>query len=274
MTSVNEQLEQDYKDKSKEYICDANSHIEYEPKYKYKTRTTKITCFDKYNKDNLLNYDISLLKTYEPNVNGIRSLRYAKKDLKKDIIKRIKSYNNIDIKDQVKNITFNNATIDMSKLPPLKDTGKKHINTFKYQYSENYDSVTNYFKSILFGDIGTEKSQKYKPFYQKMYDEHSNVEDKLDKEYKKIKPRVFNGKNIITLKRNNIEVNKGLSVYYKDNEDGTFNIATLVRSNYIQDEFGFLQLVKTTYNATEIGMCIAENMFNDSYKVDVIKDKK
>lgn len=269
MTNVNEK--QEYNDKSKEYICDANTHIKYEPKYKYNTKTTRLSCFDKYNKDNLHNYEISLSKTYEPNVDEIKSLRYAKEDLKKDLLKRIKSYKNIDIRDQVKDITFDNATIDMSKLPPLKDRGKKYLNTIKYEYSENYHSLTNYFKSKIYGDINPEKCQKYKPFYQKIYIEYSNVEDKLDKEYKKIEPTLLNNRTVVTVKGCDIDISEGISVYYKDNDDGTFNVSTLIRPKYIRDNFGLLELLKSGYRTSAVGDYIVEKMFKDSFKITKVK---
>lgn len=227
MTNLTDKNTTELKEMS-EYTCYTNTHIEY-VKDKFNTTTTELTCVNNEDEKDTKTYEVYLSRMYDPE-NKPKTVRYVKEELKEDIKQLIKDSKTISIKDQITDINFKNITLNMLRLAPLNCNDKEYYSKNKYQYSEDYSSMYNYMSSTVFGKRNKDKCEEYKPFYVITYYEDASVEDKLNREYTFCEPKEIEGKMYVEFRNMKIPHVEGYDTYYKENKDGSFEVARLVRT--------------------------------------------
>lgn len=215
----------------------------------YNITTSKLSCYDKNDISTYSLYDMCLPKNYTMS-SKTKTLRYLKEQIYSELYHYI-----IKVNDKSNDFEMDiNFVVDTTNIPNIDKDDKLCINKYKYEYSEDNISWTNYFKSMMYGKINTEKCSNYKPFYLKFYYESDGIEDKLDLFYTKVMS--FNNRNIlpytnyksqhkqnkwINIKNVNIDYIDGINIYYNEydiNNDYTFEIIVLIFDNYINKRYG------------------------------------
>lgn len=214
-----------------QFTCYPTTDIKYNTNKTFNAKTTVLKIVDNSKQeDNIKIHYPVLEKTYSP-TNKPKTLRYVKKELYNDIIEFIRHKKLVNDNASI-NINFKNITINMSKLPKLNSEKPEYIVEKKCSYKE-YVSWYDYFASAFYNHKPKDEYNNvdYKPFYSRTYPDINDVEDKLDREFKKIIPSIKDGKLYDEVCNVLIDHISGTDVYYKDNDDGSFEIARLIHKD-------------------------------------------